>query len=168
MSQNEKVSLARFRQDLSRSLSRRGKQLLESTNLAQAVSKLAPLETYFIVKELGIEDATPILLNASRTQIQTIIDLDCWTGDRPDPLDLDAWLAPFAALGKEALNLAFFTLDHELQIVFWPSPLIFLNTTPKMQFMAQEEMFPPKLPLTVSSFWRNASQTMNPKLNPSF
>ena len=118
MSQNEKVNLTRFSKDLSRSLSRQGKQLLESPNLAQEVSKLAPLETYFIVKELGIEDATPILLNASRTQIQTIIDLDCWTGDKPDPLDLDAWLAPYAALGKEALRLAFFTLDTELQVVF--------------------------------------------------
>ncbi len=118
MSDNGKIALARFQQGLSRSLTRRGKALLESENLAQSVSALAPLEAYFIVKELGLEDATPILLNASRRQIQTFIDLDCWSRERPDFLDVDAWLAPFAALGKDALKLAFDTLDTELQVLY--------------------------------------------------
>ena len=118
MSDNGKLALTRFQQGLARSLTRRGKALLESDNLAQSVNALAPLEAYFVVKELGLEDATPILLNASRRQIQTFIDLDCWSQDRPDFLDLDAWLAPFAALGKEALKLAFDTLDTELQVLY--------------------------------------------------
>jgi len=118
MSQANNATLTRFPQDLSRALSRRGKDLLEAPNLPQAVNALSPLEAYYIVKEVGLEDATSLLLNASRTQIQTFIDLDCWSQDLPDPLDLEAWLAPFAALGKDALRLAFTALDLEIQTLY--------------------------------------------------
>jgi hypothetical protein len=115
---NEPVHLSRFRADVSRALARRGKNLLADDRIADRVAELEPLEAYFIVKELGVDDALPILRHASQEQIQTFVDLDCWRGDTPDPIEVDAWLAPFAADGKEAVARAFATLESEIQILF--------------------------------------------------
>lgn len=112
------VALSRFRADLSRALSRRGKKLLEAAHFQTEVQSLDPLEAYFVIKELGVDDATPILLAATPEQVQACVDLDCWDNDAVSILDLDAWLAPFAAEGPEALAHMFLTLDHELQVIF--------------------------------------------------
>src|SRR5437867_3755631 len=100
------VTLSRFRAELSRALSRRGKRMLEAADLSDQVQALEPLEAYFIVKELGVGDAAPILLHATFEQLKTFIDLDCWSGDRPNLQEIDAWLAVFAAEGFEALARA--------------------------------------------------------------
>jgi len=112
------VKLSRFRADVSRALARRGKTLLESNQLRQEVEALEPLEAYFIVKELGIEEAMPILHAATGLQLQTFVDLDCWNGDRPDPVELDAWLAAFSEQGPASLAEAFNALVEDLQVLF--------------------------------------------------
>ena len=119
-------SLSRFEKNLSRSLTTRGKNLLASDNLVQAVSELEPLEVYFIVKELGIGTATPILLAASADQLQAFVDLDCWESDQLNLVELDAWLAPFAGLGPHALTAAFLSLDEEIQVVYLKQALVLL------------------------------------------
>jgi hypothetical protein len=106
-----------FGADVSRALAHRGKALLEAGDLAAQVQALEPLEAYFIVKELGASDAMPILKFASSEQLQAFVDLDCWCGDRPDPAELDAWLASFAADGLQTLARAFLSLDPELQVL---------------------------------------------------
>ncbi|MBI3180174.1 MAG: hypothetical protein HYZ27_10960, partial [Deltaproteobacteria bacterium] len=108
------IELSRFRAQLSRALQRRGKRLLESP---EQITALAPLEAYFMIKELGVGDAGPLLLQVSGEQLRTFVDLDCWKGDQPDIVEIDAWLAPFAALGAEALARAFLSLDLELQVL---------------------------------------------------
>ncbi len=118
MSDINVITLTRFRADLARSLSRRADKLIESPNLREQVQALEPLEAYFIVKEVGLESALPILRAATADQLQAFVDLDCWRGDLPDPVELDAWLSAFAADGMEALASAFTSLDTELQVWF--------------------------------------------------
>ncbi len=112
------VHLSRFRADVSRALASRGKSLLTAPDLPARVRALEPLEAYFVVKELGVDDALPILRHTSPEQIQAFIDLDCWDGDQPDPIEIDAWLATFAAEGKASLAAAFSALEPEIQILF--------------------------------------------------
>jgi hypothetical protein len=112
------VNLSRFRADVSRALARRGKTLLEAHNLPEQVAALPPLEAYLIVKELGIDEATPLLQHMTREQVQTCVDLDCWEGDDFSAVECDAWLAAFAQEGPESLARAFFGLDEELQVLF--------------------------------------------------
>jgi len=112
------VQLSRFRADVSQALARRGKALLLADDLRARVEALEPLEAYFIVKELGVDDALPILRHATHDQIRTFVDFDCWNGDVPDPVEIDAWLAPFASEGKEALAHAFLALESEIQTLF--------------------------------------------------
>lgn len=116
MSDVNVITLTRFRADLARSLSRRADKLIESSNLREQVQALEPLEAYFIVKEVGLESALPILRAATAAQLQAFVDLDCWRGDTPDMIELDAWLSAFAADGMEALASAFSSLDEELQV----------------------------------------------------
>lgn len=112
------VQLSRFRADLSSALMRRGNRLLQAKDLRARVQSMEPLEAYLVVKELGVEDAQPILRHATSEQIRAFIDLDCWAGDRPDTIEVDAWLAPFSADGKEPLARAFSLLESEVQILF--------------------------------------------------
>ncbi|HSI05617.1 MAG TPA: DUF6178 family protein [Myxococcota bacterium] len=118
MSEINVITLTRFRADLARSLSRRADKLMEAPDLREQVQALEPLEAYFIVKEVGLESALPILRAATADQLQAFVDLDCWHGDQPDPVELDAWLSAFAADGMEALASAFTSLDQELQVWF--------------------------------------------------
>jgi len=111
-------ALSPFGAGLGRALALRGRDLLVAKDLATLVPALAPLEAYFIVKELGVGDAVPILLHATSEQLQAFVDLDCWAEGRPDAVELDAWLAPFAAEGPDELAHVFNALDEEQQILF--------------------------------------------------
>lgn len=117
--------------DIERALSRRGKALLEAPDLARQVGELEPLEAYFMVKELGLESAVLILLAASEEQLKTFVDLDCWNQDELSVEDLDAWLAPFAAIGPEPLVDAFNNLDEEIQHVFLKDNLLIFERLDK-------------------------------------
>lgn len=118
METNNVVSLSRFRADVSAALTRRGQTLLSAADLKEQVAAMAPLELYYVVKEIGVEDAQPILSCASAQQMQACCDLDCWEADNFCPIELDAWLAGFAAQSTEALAEAFLRLDDEVQILF--------------------------------------------------
>ncbi|MEM6732939.1 MAG: DUF6178 family protein, partial [Myxococcota bacterium] len=109
------IALSRFRAELTRSLTKRGKKLLEAANLPAEVAELTPLESYFVVKELGSDTALPILQHFTDEQFQTLIDIDGWFGGDPQHEDIDAWLAVYSSLGPDALAEAFLRLDPELQ-----------------------------------------------------
>ena len=112
------ITLSRFRADLSRSLQRRGSKLLESHDIAGQMAELPPLEAYYIIKELGVDEAVPLLTHATPEQWQACVDLDCWEDSCFAAVELDAWLAPFASEGKERLAETFLELDSEVQIMF--------------------------------------------------
>lgn len=113
------IALTRFRADLARALSRRAERILSASDLEEQVKALEPLEAYLIVKEIGVDEAQPILRCATPEQLRTFVDLDCWTQeDRLDAAELDVWLAAVAQEGPEALAEAFLSLEDEVQVVF--------------------------------------------------
>lgn len=115
---NKITELTRFRADLTRSLSRRGTRLLEATDQAGEVAALEPLEAYLIARELGLDQARPLLLHLTKRQLRTCIDLSCWHHYDFEATALVEWLAAFAEEGATALARAFFALDIEVQILF--------------------------------------------------
>ena len=125
------TSTSILERDIERALAKRGKALLEAPDLARQVLELEPLEAYFMVKELGLESAVLILLAASEEQLKTFVDLDCWQNDELSVEDLDAWLAPFAAVGPEPLVDAFLNLDEEVQHVFLRDNLLIFERLDK-------------------------------------
>jgi hypothetical protein len=112
------IELTPFRADLTRALARRGEKLLASPDLADEVATLQPLEAYYIVREAGLGHALPILLQLSREQLETCIDLDCWQGYDFAADSLDEWLTAFALDGPETLARSFFALDYVVQLLF--------------------------------------------------
>jgi hypothetical protein len=118
MTENNIIELTPFRIDLTRALARRGERLLASNDLADEVALLEPLEAYYIVREIGLGQALPILLQLSHEQLQAGIDLDCWNRYDFAVDSLDEWLAAFALAGPETLATSFFSLDYVVQLLF--------------------------------------------------
>lgn len=118
MTENNIIDLTPFRAQLTRALARRGERLLAAPDLAAEVAGLEPLEAYFLVKELGLDQALPILRLLSPEQLETCIDLDGWHRYDFSADNLDQWLTAFALDGPEALAQAFFALDYVLQLLF--------------------------------------------------
>ncbi|OGQ98828.1 MAG: hypothetical protein A2505_06790 [Deltaproteobacteria bacterium RIFOXYD12_FULL_55_16] len=118
MSPGNIIKLTPFRADLARALTRRGERLLIAPDLAEEVAALEPLEAYYIVRELGLDQALPILRELSHEQLQACLDLDCWNRYDFAVDSLDEWLAPFASIDAETLAETFLSLDYVLQLLF--------------------------------------------------
>jgi hypothetical protein len=118
MTDNNIIELTPFRADLARSLARRGERILAAADLADEVAALEPLEAYYIVREIGLDQALPILLELSHEQLEACVDLDCWNRYDFAVDSLDEWLTSFALAGPEALARAYFSLDYVVQLLF--------------------------------------------------
>jgi hypothetical protein len=118
MTDNNIIELTPFRTDLTRALTRRGERLLASANLTAEVAALEPLEAYYIVREIGLDQALPILLELSPEQLEACVDLDCWSRSDFAVDSLDEWLTAFALADPETLARAFFSLDYVVQLLF--------------------------------------------------
>ncbi len=118
MTDNNIIELTPFRADLTRALARRSERLLAATDLAGEVAALEPLEAYYIVREIGLDLALPVIRELSQEQLQACIDLDCWHRSDFAADGLDEWLQAFALAGPEALAKGFFALDHVVQLLF--------------------------------------------------
>ncbi len=118
MSDNKIIELTPFRADLTRALARRGERLLAAPDLADEVAALEPLEAYYIVREIGLDQSLAILLQLSPEQLEACVDLDCWSRYDFAADSLDEWLSAFALAGPEALAQGFFALDYVVQLLF--------------------------------------------------
>lgn len=121
---NNITELTRFRAGLTRALARRGARLLESKNQAAEVAALEPLEAYFIARELGLDQARPLLLHMTEEQKQACIDLTCWHRHDFELTALAEWLGIFADEGATTLAKMFLSLDREVQIIFLAQTLV--------------------------------------------
>lgn len=118
MTDSNIIELTPFRADLARALTRRGERLLAAADLAEEVAALEPLEAYYIIRELGLDQALPILRELSHEQLQACLDLDCWNRYDFTVESLAEWLAPFAAVDAETLAETFLSLDYVIQLLF--------------------------------------------------
>jgi len=118
MPTNKIIELTPFRADLTRALTRRGERLLAAADLAEEVAGLEPLEAYYIVREIGLDQALPVLVLLSPEQLETCIDLDCWNRYDFTGESLDEWLSAYALAGPETLARAFFALEYVVQLLY--------------------------------------------------
>jgi len=66
------------------------------------------LEAYYIVRDVGFDQALPILLALNHKQLETCVDLDCWNRHDFAVTSLDEWLTAFSLAGPETLAETFF------------------------------------------------------------
>jgi hypothetical protein len=118
MIDNNIIELTPFRADLTRALTRRSERLLAAADLAGEVAALEPLEVYYIIRELGLDQSLPILLELNQEQLEACVDLGCWNSYDFAVDSLDEWLAVFAQAGPETMARTFCSLDYVVQLLF--------------------------------------------------
>ncbi len=151
MTDNNIIELTPFRADLTRALARRGERLLASSELTDEVAALEPLEAYYIIREIGLEQALPILLALSPEQLEACVDLDCWSRYDFAVDSLDEWLTAFSLAGPEALARAFFSLDYVVQLLFLAQTVTVYD--PDTDEIAQEDEESPLRAMTPDGFY---------------
>lgn len=152
MTESNIIELTPFRIDLARALTRRGERLLASADLADEVAALEPLEAYYIVRELGLDQALPILRELSHEQMQACLDLDCWNRYDFSAESLDEWLAPFASIDPETLSQTFFALDYVLQLLYLTQTVTVYDPDAD-EIPPEDEENPPTRAMTPDGFY---------------
>ncbi len=97
-------------------LARRAELLGLVSSPERLVPRLPEAELCFIVKSVGVEDASWILESATPEQIVACLDLDGWTGLEPDRRNLESWLGAVAAAGEKTVVGTAQNVDPELLV----------------------------------------------------
>jgi hypothetical protein len=110
------VALSRWRAVLARSRNprKRVELLLADPEAAAIVPRIPIEELYYLVRGIGLEDATDLVRLASPEQIQGCFDLDLWHRDRLSMPRVLAWFDALAELPLSVLARAIRALDVEL------------------------------------------------------
>lgn len=106
---------ARMEKDLRLVLQLRGKErmkvILSSDHPRELFQSLPEEEAYFTVKEIGEEDALPLLSLMSSTQCQYLLDLELWRGYEIQIDNIGRWLPLLLSCDEEAIHQWLRSLD---------------------------------------------------------
>ena len=87
--------------------------LLHAPQPMRLVHSLPDSEFYLSVREIGPTDGLPLMSLASATQIQHVLDLESWRGDRFDADRSGAWVALVLEAGESVLRQYLRAADDE-------------------------------------------------------
>lgn len=87
----------------------------------EVMQELPPEEIYQMIKEIGVENALPVLSLASPEQLQFIFDLDWWQGDKFNPLRALEWLEHLDRCPESSLPTWFQGEDFDQVVVLMQS-----------------------------------------------
>ncbi|MFU8855964.1 MAG: DUF6178 family protein [Deferrisomatales bacterium] len=97
-----------LRREIDAVLSVRGHEredrLLVSSNLGAVVGLMPPEELYFTLKELDADNVPDVLRHARTEQVELVLDLELWKGDRIRRERVLPWLGRLHSCGEEALG----------------------------------------------------------------
>ncbi len=93
--------------------------LLHAPKPMPLVRSLPDFELYLTVREVGPLDAEPLLALASAEQLEHVVDLESWRGDRFDADRSGAWAALFLEAGEPTLRRFLRKADDETLILLF-------------------------------------------------
>src|SRR5512138_192246 len=99
--------------------SQRLKFLLESPKPMALVRALPDGDFYLTVREVGPQDALPVLALASAPQIAHLLDLESWRKDRFDHVRCGAWVALLVESGEATIRRFTRAIDDETLILLF-------------------------------------------------
>ena len=109
------IALSRYRAQLGRGKRlRRSEALMASPNPEAAIRALPGDELYYIVHETGTRDALDILVHATASQLQVVMDFALWERDEMPPARLAEWLEVLSEAPPEKIGEWIAGLDVEL------------------------------------------------------
>ncbi len=88
--------------------------LLDLTDPKGTVQALACEEFVFLIKDIGLVDAGPLMSLASPRQLQATIDMDGWRGDSIDRLNMAHWMAVALTAGVEVVDRFVASVSDEI------------------------------------------------------
>jgi hypothetical protein len=96
--------------------------LLHAPKPMRLARSLPDGEFYLTVRGVDVSDALPLLALGSAPQLQHLLDLECWRGDRFDGVRAGAWISVISEAGEPALTRTLRNLDDEaltLLFIHW-------------------------------------------------
>ncbi|HXV77418.1 MAG TPA: DUF6178 family protein, partial [Candidatus Polarisedimenticolaceae bacterium] len=93
--------------------------MLHAPKPMRLVRSLPDADLYLTVREVGPADAGSVLALASAAQLQHLIDLEAWRGDRFDGDRAGAWIALLLEAGEPALRRFLRHADEELLVLLF-------------------------------------------------
>lgn len=94
-------------------------EILEQENAEDLVARLSVHDFYFTVKEVGAEDATPLLSLAKVEQLDHLFGLEWWLKDRVQPARALEWLSLLDRVGRGRLLAWLCHADFELLVALF-------------------------------------------------
>jgi len=91
--------------------------ILESPTPAHLVQSLAEEDLFWLIQDVGPEDALPILAVASNDQWHYLLDLELWNKDRLDTPSVKRWLT--LLLKADPLRFLIWLLRENLDFLEW-------------------------------------------------
>jgi hypothetical protein len=126
----------RIERELPLILKLRGKErmeaILSSDHPQEIFQSLPEEEAYFTIKEIGEEDALPILTLMSPEQCQYLLDLELWKGYQIQTMKIERWL-PLLLSCDEG------TIDRWLRNLDFETLLLILKKTIRLHLKENEE-----------------------------
>ena len=101
--------------------------ILEASTPAALVHSFPAADLYYLIHEIGPDDALPLIGLASQSQLEFLLDQETWDRDRIDLKSLTLWLERFVQadperllrwMGTEKLDLIEFYLSRTLDVKF--------------------------------------------------
>src|SRR5581483_7667899 len=109
------IALSRYRAQLGRGKRlRRSEAIMASPNPEAAIGALPGDELYYIVHEAGTHDALDILVHATASQLQVVMDFALWERDEIPPARLTEWLEVLSEAPPDKIGEWIAGLDVEL------------------------------------------------------
>lgn len=93
--------------------------LLEHEDAEALVARLSVHDFYFTVKEIGAEDAMPLVALAKVEQLNHLFGLEWWVRDRVQPAKALEWLRLLDKAGGDRLLRWFYHADFELLVTLF-------------------------------------------------
>ena len=91
--------------------------LILSRQTEQVVRLLPEEDIYYMIKEIGEEDASPVLALLSTKQLQYVFDMEWWRGDKFVPQNALDWLRWVAKANDQLLLDWILTEDFDLKVM---------------------------------------------------
>ena len=88
--------------------------MLHAPKPMRLVRSLPDSELYMTIREIGPQDALPLLALASPDQLTHVLDLESWRHDRFDPKRAGAWIALLIEAGEPVVRRVLRTTDDEM------------------------------------------------------
>ena len=97
-------------------------RILDTAEPAPLVHSFPEEDLYLLIQDIGVSDALPLISLASDRQLEFILDMELWDGDRIIPRASEQWLALFHQ--ADPVRLARWLMDRQTE---WAEYYLFKN-----------------------------------------